>query len=61
MSGSNNNRTKGRIGILGVVEIVFIILKLLGVVDWNWWIVLIPVWFDLGISLLIIIIAYYFD
>ena len=59
MSNSNNNRgtsVGGGLGILGVVEIVFIILKLLGVINWSWWIVLIPLWIDLGITLLAILI-----
>lgn len=58
MSDSNNNgRTAagGGLSILGVVEIVFIILKLLGIINWSWWIVLIPLWIDLGITLLVIL------
>ena len=58
MSDSNNNRSSaagGGLSILGVVEIVFIILKLLGVINWSWWIVLIPLWIDLGITLLVIL------
>lgn len=58
MDNSNNNRssaTGGGLSILGVVEIVFIILKLLGIINWSWWIVLIPLWIDLGITLLVIL------
>ena len=61
MSNSNNNNNRGTtagggLNILGVVEIVFIILKLLGIINWSWWIVLIPLWIDLGITLLIILV-----
>ena len=59
MDNSNNNRSPAAgdgLGILGVVEIVFIILKLLGIINWSWWIVLIPLWIDLGITLLIILV-----
>ena len=55
---NNNNRSSaagGGLSILGVVEIVFIILKLLGIINWSWWIGLIPLWIDLGITLLIIL------
>ena len=58
MDNSNNNRSSaagGGFSILGVVEIVFIILKLLGIINWSWWIVLIPLWIDLGITLLVIL------
>ena len=34
--------------------IVFIVLKLCGVIDWSWWWVLSPIW----ISLIIVIICY---
>ena len=30
------------IGILGVLQIIFIVLKLCGVIDWSWWLVFIP-------------------
>lgn len=33
-----------------VVQIVFIILKLCRLVDWSWWLVLIPVWISLGFT-----------
>ena len=45
------------LGILGVLEVVFVVLKLLKLIDWSWWLVLIPLWIDLGIAALIIICA----
>lgn len=32
------------LGLLDVIQIVLIILKLVGVIDWSWWVVLIPLW-----------------
>ncbi|MGE6370633.1 hypothetical protein ACQKDB_16015 [Planococcus kocurii] len=29
-------------GILAVLTIVFIVLKIIGMVDWSWWMVLLP-------------------
>lgn len=29
-------------GILEVLTIVFIVLKLIGTIDWSWWLVLLP-------------------
>lgn len=43
MSSSNNNNSGG-VGILTVLATIFIVLKLVGVIDWSWWIVLMPVW-----------------
>ncbi len=37
-----------------VLAVVFIVLKLIGVIDWNWWWVLSPVW----IPVIIVVIAY---
>lgn len=38
--GSSSN-TSG-IGILGVLQIMFIVLKLVGIINWSWWQVFIP-------------------
>lgn len=53
----NNNITSGGIGIFGVLQIIFIVLKLVGVIDWSWLLVLIPVWVVIGLSILGVIIA----
>ena len=56
MSDDKNTSKRG-LGILDVVLIVFIILKLTKVVSWSWWIVLIPLWIQLGILAIFGIIA----
>lgn len=33
-----------KIGFLGLLAIVFIVLKLVGTIDWNWIWVLAPLW-----------------
>ena len=40
MADSNS----GGISTLTVVGIVFIVLKLVGTIDWSWWWVLAPFW-----------------
>ena len=54
-------RNSGRIGVPGLLGIVFIVLKLCGVISWSWWWVLAPFWipFVLFFGLLIIILALY--
>lgn len=47
-----NNSSSGGIGFVGLLTIVFIVLKLTGVVDWSWWWVLAPIWIT---SILVII------
>ena len=53
---SEESKSSG-LGILAVLQIVFLILKLTGLIDWSWWLVLVPLWTDIGLSLLYIIIA----
>lgn len=48
-----NNNSSGGIGFAGFLTIVFIVLKLLGKIDWSWWWVLSPIW----ISVLIVVVT----
>ncbi len=32
------------IGVLGLLGIVFVALKLIGVIQWSWWLVTAPFW-----------------
>ena len=47
----------GGLGIGGVLTIVFIVLKLVGVIDWSWVWVLAPMWICAGVVLLLILCA----
>lgn len=46
MSSKNDSGSAASFGggFFGLLGIVFITLKLCGVVDWPWWIVLAPIW-----------------
>lgn len=48
-----DSSSKG-LGLCDVLAVVFIVPKLIGVIDWNWWWVLSPVW----IPVIIVVIAY---
>ena len=41
---SNSNSSSGGIGFVGLLTIVFITLKLCGVIAWSWWWVMAPMW-----------------
>lgn len=45
MSSSSSSSSAGGIGFFGVLQIVFITLKLLGKIDWSWPVVFLPVEF----------------
>ena len=40
----DNKAKQGELGIVSVLTIVFIVLKLLGVIQWSWIWVLSPIW-----------------
>lgn len=44
------------IGFVGLLQIVFIVLKLIKVIDWSWWWVVAPTWMFAGLVILIILI-----
>lgn len=48
-----------QIGFLGLLGIVFIILKLTGVIDWNWWWVTSPLWGGYALIAAIYLFAYF--
>ncbi len=41
MSSSNSS---GGIGVFGVLFLIFLVLKLTGVIAWSWWWVTCPLW-----------------
>ena len=45
----HDNSSSG-LGILDVLALVFIVLKLIGVIDWSWWWVLAPWWVPISIA-----------
>ena len=57
MSKQQQQTTTGGVSTLGVVQIVFIILKLVGVIEWSWWLVLIPLWIMIGFGFLAFIVG----
>ena len=51
---SENHGNSGGIGFVGLLTIVFIVLKLVGKITWSWWWVLSPLWIA-GIGTLIVV------
>lgn len=54
---NENKNVYNGIGFFGLLQVVFIALKVAKVIDWSWWLVFIPAWIDIGIFLIIVIIA----
>lgn len=61
MSNSSNNdsgSTKGGVGSCGLLALVFIVLKLIGVITWSWVWVLSPIWIPFVLWVLIVVLIY---
>jgi len=43
--------------LLDVLLVVFIVLKLCGVIDWSWMVVLWPLWVQLGLIAIVLIVC----
>ena len=57
----DNNASNGGLGLASVLTIVFVVLKLVGVINWSWVWVLSPIWisFILGALILVGVILYW--
>ena len=58
---SNRNSSSGGLGVCSVLTIVFIVLKLVGVINWSWLWVLCPLWINLILTIIILIIVTVID
>lgn len=56
MSSETKVSYSGGIGFTGLLTIVFVILKLLGKIDWSWWWVLSPLWISFILVMIFFVI-----
>jgi len=52
--------SNGGIGFVGLLTVVFIVLKLTGVISWPWLWVLAPLWGGLALSLVVLVLVLVF-
>ena len=52
-----NKSASGGIGFCGMLTLLLIALKLIGVIGWPWWLVLAPMWVP-TLTLILIIVIY---
>ena len=61
MNNEKRTTVNGGVGFTGLLTIVFIVLKLLGVISWSWLWVLSPIWIDailVAVLLTVLVILY---
>lgn len=57
---SKQSSSSGGIGVLGLLGVAFVVLKLMGYIDWSWWYVTLPFWGGAAVVLGILLIAFLF-
>lgn len=55
---SDNNASRGGVTFFGLLAILFIGLKLAGIIDWEWWIVLAPIWAPIALVLAVFLVLF---
>lgn len=56
MSDSSSTKSGG-IGILGLLGVAFVVLKLMGYINWSWWWVTAPFWGGFVLTIVIMLIV----
>jgi hypothetical protein len=58
LSKSNSVQSSGGIGILGLLGVLFVGLKLAGIITWSWWYVTLPFWGGIALVLSILLVVF---
>lgn len=58
---SDTNVRSGGIGFCGLLTICFIVLRLTGFIDWDWWWVLAPLWVPSVVAILLALFVAIFE
>ena len=53
----NNNSGSAGLGTSSVLTLIFLVLKLVGVIDWSWWWVFSPLLIELGLVVAILAVV----
>lgn len=57
---NNSNNASGGIGFVGLLQIAFIVLKLVGIIKWSWLWVLSPIWISTVLVAIIFLVILIF-
>ena len=50
------NKTSASVSTTGLLQVALIVLKLCKVIDWPWWVVLIPAWAPIVCAIVVIFV-----
>ena len=57
MRRENKTTVNGGVGVTGLLQVAFIVLKLLGKIEWSWLWVLSPTWITMLLVVIVIVVA----
>jgi len=57
MSNTSRSSSNG-IGFVGLLTIVFIVLKITKYIDWSWWWVVSPIWISFSIAISVVVLIF---
>ena len=46
-----------QLGCFSILGLIFITLKLIGVITWSWWLVTLPLWFGWGVLAILFLLG----
>lgn len=55
---NNKHNNAGGLGLGTILTIVFVVLKLCGVIDWAWIWVLAPLWISAALTIILVILIF---
>ena len=61
MNKENKSASNGGIGFVGLLTIVFITLKLIGIINWSWLWVLSPIWISIVLAMVLVCVYFIVD
>ena len=44
----------------GILTLIFVVLKLIGIINWSWWWILSPLWISIILYVIILLVFYIF-
>lgn len=60
MKGGDNmskQQAQPSINLLMLLQVIFIAFKVAGVIDWSWVMVFIPLWINIGVVIVVLLLA----
>lgn len=53
---SEQKQSSSGIGVTGLLGVAFVVLKLMGYIDWSWWWVTLPFWGGIALVIFLVLI-----